>query len=63
MTSGTVVVEASAGQELQTESGSLSAEISSKEIASLPILSLNPIELVLSLASRTTQTSSGSAMA
>jgi hypothetical protein len=45
--SSTVMVEASAGQELQTESGSLGAEISSKEIANLPILSLNPIELVL----------------
>src|SRR4029077_17756290 len=45
--SSTVMVEASAAQELQTESGSLGAEISSKEIANLPILTLNPIELVL----------------
>ena len=40
--SSTVMVEASAAQELQTESGSLGAEISSKEIANLPILSLAP---------------------
>ena len=43
----TVLVEASAAQELQTETGSLGAEISSKEIGNLPILTLNPIELVL----------------
>jgi len=42
-----ILVEASAAQELQTETGSLGAEISSAEIANLPILSLNPIELVL----------------
>jgi outer membrane receptor protein involved in Fe transport len=42
-----VVVEASAGQLLQTESGSLGAEISQAEIKNLPIFSLNPIELVL----------------
>jgi len=42
-----VLVEASAAQELQTETGALGAEISTKEIANLPIFSLNPIELVL----------------
>jgi hypothetical protein len=44
--SNTVTVEAGAAQELQTESGSLSAEISQQEIHDLPILSGNPIELV-----------------
>src|SRR5271154_363827 len=46
----TVVVEASAAQQLQTESGSLGAEISSEEVQNLPIFSLNPIELVLTQA-------------
>jgi TonB-dependent Receptor Plug Domain. len=45
--SNTVVVEASAAQELQTESGQLSAEISQQEVHDLPFFSLNPIELVL----------------
>jgi outer membrane receptor protein involved in Fe transport len=43
----TVVVEASAAQELQTESGQLGAEISQQEVHDLPFFSLNPIELVL----------------
>jgi len=42
-----ILVEASAAQELQTESGSLGAEISNKEIENLPFTTLNPIELVL----------------
>jgi len=45
--SSTVTVEATSGQELQTESGSLGAEISQQEIHDLPIQSGNPIELVL----------------
>jgi outer membrane receptor protein involved in Fe transport len=43
----TIVVEASAGQELQTESGSLGAEISQQEVHDLPFFSGNPVELVL----------------
>src|SRR5215467_11942226 len=43
----TVLVEASTGQELQTQSGDLSANISSEEVHSLPINGLNPIALVL----------------
>src|SRR5579859_3366151 len=43
----TVTVEAISGQELQTESGSLGAEISQQEIHDLPIQTGNPIELVL----------------
>ena len=43
----TVTVEASTAQELQTESGSLGAQISNAEVESLPILNLNPISLVL----------------
>jgi outer membrane receptor protein involved in Fe transport len=46
----TVVVEASAAQELQTESGSLGAEISQQEVHDLPFFSLNPVELVLTQA-------------
>jgi outer membrane receptor protein involved in Fe transport len=42
-----ILVEASAAQELQTESGSLGGEISRVEITNLPINSLNPVELVL----------------
>ena len=45
--SSTILVEASAAQELQTASGSLGAEISTQEIANLPIFTLNPIELVV----------------
>lgn len=45
--SSTVTVEASTGQELQTESGELGAQISSAEVQDLPILNLNPISLVL----------------
>jgi outer membrane receptor protein involved in Fe transport len=46
----TVIVEASTGQELQTQSGDLSASISSSEIHDLPIFGLNPIALVLTQA-------------
>src|SRR5258708_5391151 len=42
-----ILVEASTGQELQTQSGDLSASISSSEVHDLPILGLNPIALVL----------------
>lgn len=45
--SSTVTVEATTGQELQTESGELSNTITKKEIGELPILNLNPISLVL----------------
>jgi hypothetical protein len=45
--SNTLTVEASAGQELQTESGDLGAQISNQEVQDLPILNLNPISLVL----------------
>lgn len=45
--SQTVVVEASTGQELQTQSGDLSANISQSEVHDLPIFGLNPIALVL----------------
>ncbi len=43
----TIVVEAPTGQELQTQSGDLSANISSAEVSDLPIFGLNPIALVL----------------
>jgi hypothetical protein len=46
----TVLVEASTGQELQTQSGDLSANISSAEVHDLPINGLNPIALVLTQA-------------
>lgn len=46
----TITVEASTGQELQTESGSLGAQISNAEVQSLPIQNLNPISLVLTQA-------------
>lgn len=46
----TVLVEASAGQELQTQSGELSANLTSVEISQLPINSLNPIALVMTQA-------------
>jgi len=46
----TVLVEASTGQELQTQSGDLSANVTSTEIHELPINSLNPIALVLTQA-------------
>ena len=45
--SSTITVEATSAQELQTESGSLGAEISQQEVHDLPIQSGNPIELVL----------------
>lgn len=48
--SNTVTVEASTAQELQSESGSLGAQISNAEITSLPIASLNPVELVMTQA-------------
>jgi outer membrane receptor protein involved in Fe transport len=48
--SNTVLVEASAAQELQTESGALGAEISQQEVHDLPFFSGNPVELVLTQA-------------
>src|SRR5258708_2007938 len=45
-----ITVEAGAAQELQTETGSLGAEISQQEVHDLPIQSGNPIELVLTQA-------------
>ena len=45
--SSTILVEASAAQELQTESGSLGGEISTQEITKIPVFTLNPIELVV----------------
>lgn len=48
--SNSVTVEASTAQELQTESGSLGAQISNAEVESLPILGLNPVALVLTQA-------------
>jgi len=46
----TVMVEASAGQELQTQSGDITANISKAEIQQLPIASNNPISLALTQA-------------
>jgi len=46
----TVLVEASTAQELQTQSGDLTASISSPEVHDLPIFGLNPIALVLTQA-------------
>jgi len=43
----TVLVEATSAQELQTQSGDLSANITGTEVHELPINSLNPIALVL----------------
>ena len=48
--SATIVVEASAGQELQTQSGDLSKAFSEPEINNLPYSNLNPISLVLTQA-------------
>lgn len=48
--SNTVTVEASTAQELQTESGSLGAQISNIEVQELPIQNLNPVSLVLTQA-------------
>src|SRR6202048_4370936 len=48
--SATILVEGSTGQELQTQSGDLSASISSAEVHDLPIFGLNPIALVLTQA-------------
>src|SRR5579883_620641 len=46
----TVLVEASTGQELQTQSGDLTANIAPVEVHELPINGLNPIALVLTQA-------------
>lgn len=43
----TVTVEASIGQELQTQSGEISKNISDEEIKNLPYSNLNPISIVL----------------
>jgi hypothetical protein len=48
--SATIVVEASAVQELQTQSGDLSKAFSGPEIDNLPYSNLNPISLVLTQA-------------
>lgn len=48
--SSSVLVEASAGQELQTQSGDLSKSFSEAEINNLPYSNLNPISLVLTQA-------------
>ena len=48
-TASTITVEATAGQELQTQSGELSGNISTAEVVNLPYFSGNPIELVLTL--------------
>jgi outer membrane receptor protein involved in Fe transport len=48
--SSTITVEASVGQELQTQSGELSKSFGEPEIANLPYQSLNPISLVLTQA-------------
>jgi outer membrane receptor protein involved in Fe transport len=48
-TSATITVEASAGQELQTQSGELSGNISTAEVVNLPYFSGNPIELALTM--------------
>lgn len=46
----TIVVEAAAGQELQTQSGDLTANITKAEIEQLPIAGNNPISLALTQA-------------
>jgi hypothetical protein len=43
----TVIVEASSGQELQTQSGEISGNISGAEVRNLPYFSGNPVELAL----------------
>ena len=48
-TTATITVEATAGQELQTQSGELSGNISTAEVVNLPYFSGNPIELVLTM--------------
>lgn len=48
--SSSVLVEASSGQELQTQSGDLSKSFSTPEIDNLPYSNLNPISLVLTQA-------------
>lgn len=45
--SSTVTVEANVGQELQTQSGEISANIGTEEVKNLPYFSGNPIELLL----------------
>lgn len=45
--SSAVTVEASIGQELQTQSGEISKNISDEEIKNLPYSNLNPISIVL----------------
>src|SRR6267143_536414 len=46
-TAATITVEASAGQELQTQSGEISANITTVEVKNLPYFSGNPVELLL----------------
>jgi Carboxypeptidase regulatory-like domain/TonB-dependent Receptor Plug Domain len=45
--SSTITVEANVGQELQTQSGELSANTSTVEVINLPYFSGNPLELLL----------------
>jgi outer membrane receptor protein involved in Fe transport len=45
----TITVEASAGQELETQSGEISGNINTTEVVNLPYFSGNPIELVLTM--------------
>jgi len=48
-TSSTITVEANVGQELQTQSGDISGNITTAEVVNLPYFTGNPIELVLTL--------------
>jgi hypothetical protein len=48
--SSSITVEAGAEQELKTQSGDISGNISQQETANLPIASLNPIDLVKTFA-------------
>jgi len=45
----TITVEATVGQELQTQSGEISGNINTEEVKNLPYFSGNPIELVLTM--------------
>jgi outer membrane receptor protein involved in Fe transport len=45
--STTVTVEASTGQELETQSGTISGNVSTEEIKNLPYLTGNPLEILL----------------
>ena len=45
----TITVEANVGQELQTQSGDISGNITSNEVVNLPYFSGNPIEIALTM--------------